>query len=412
MFFSLTKTYVQTSEDVMIQYLRLYDANEQGPEGGGAPKLDFPRTNNPSMSAVAYYVKIDTGEIDKNYYRIIGAEQKELHESIDEDFKIETEDDDFILTQLNGYYYLSLNSKVDNPKYERDGYQMYLKIYNNVDGEMKSRNYFMTIYATVASIIFLFSFLVGIIMMREFSKPLRMFIKKQTNFVSDASHELRTPLAVVQSKIETLLSQPDKTVYEVSEDLAISLSEINRLTKLTQELLTLARNDKDNINVNYSIFDLDELMRSVVEPFIEIAEINGKKMTYVGESCMVRLDKDMVKQVAIINIDNALKYTEAGDEITVKVINENNEAVIEIGDTGIGLSDESKKKVFDRFYREDKARSREKGGNGLGLSIANTLVNLQKGSITVSDNAPKGTIFTIIFPKPKEKQLLNEENRK
>lgn len=408
MYFSLTKSYVQTSEDVMLQYLSRYDENEPGFDGENPPRIDFPRTTNPSMSAVAYYVGLETGEIDDQYYRIIGAENRDLHDSIDEDFKIENTEDDFVLTQLNGYYYLSLKAEVNNPRYARDGYQMYLKIYNNIDGEMHSRDHFMTIYASVAGTIFLFSFLVGIIMMREFSKPLRMFIKKQTNFVSDASHELRTPLAVVQSKIETLLSQPDKTVYEVSEDLAISLSEINRLTKLTQELLTLARNDKDNITVNYSIFDLDELMRSVVEPFVEIAEINGKKMTYIGESCIVRLDKDMVKQVAIINIDNALKYTEDGDEITVRVSSEGNEAVIEVADTGIGLSDESKKKVFDRFYREDKARSREKGGNGLGLSIANTLVNLQKGSISVSDNTPKGTKFIIAFPKTKEKLITND----
>ena len=103
----------------------------------------------------------------------------------------------------------------------------------------------------------------------------------------------------------------------------------------------------------------------------------------------------------IIILDNALKYTNEGDEIIISLRNGMFDAIIEVADTGIGITEETKEKIFERFYREDKARSRQTGGNGLGLSIAKTIVTDMKGKISVDHNSPKGTKFTITFPKTK-----------
>ena len=113
------------------------------------------------------------------------------------------------------------------------------------------------------------------------------------------------------------------------------------------------------------------------------------------------LDKDKLKQIMIIHIDNALKYTEDGDDITISLTQTNSDFTITVADTGIGINEYTKEHIFERFYREDKARSRETGGNGLGLSIAYTLVNLQRGKISVDHNSPTGTKFTIVFPRVK-----------
>ena len=109
----------------------------------------------------------------------------------------------------------------------------------------------------------------------------------------------------------------------------------------------------------------------------------------------VDVDKNKLKQLLVILLDNALKYTEEGDSIKVTANNQNDRFTINVIDTGIGISDESLKHVFERFYREDKARSREKGGSGLGLAIAHTIVKLHGGTIKILHNKPKGTIVTV-----------------
>ena len=171
---------------------------------------------------------------------------------------------------------------------------------------------------------------------------------------------------------------------------------------MTSELLTLARNDKDNIKFDFELINVNDELKKIVEPFIEIATLQDRKLEYIGSNDVYGyLDKDKLKQIMIIHIDNALKYTEVGDDITISLTQTNSDFTITVADTGIGINEYTKEHIFERFYREDKARSRETGGNGLGLSIAYTLVNLQRGKIYVDHNSPKGTKFTITFPRVK-----------
>lgn len=355
---------------------------------------------NPRTIGVVYYVNSEN-QITYGYVSQSIDNDVEIYESLYEDIPIIVKENTFIRTKINDYNYLSYTTKITNQSLKRSMNTGYLKVYINIEGETNTQNQFLKIYVIVALTIIALSLVGGYFVRIESMKPLEMFVEKQTSFVSDASHELRTPLAVLQTKIENVLSQPDKTVCDVSEDLAIALNEIGRLTKLTDELLTLARNDRDNIKINYNVVNANELLMKITEPFEEIAMLSEKTFNYSGEDCLIRIDVDKFKQIMIINIDNALKYTEIGDNISVTLTCDNNNAYISIADTGIGLSDDAKKKVFDRFYRADKARSRETGGTGLGLSIAKTLVSLQKGKIDVYDNQPKGTKFVIVFPKVK-----------
>ena len=414
-YLAISRNYLSGAKMTVRNYIDSL-TNPQMHEPGGSTVSAWP--SDPRMVVQYFYVDSDTKELKSVIMGIDEKTQGNAKEAYTyaystRDFNEDCEE--FKLGKINGYTTLSYTKKIDpNQNVEINIGNIsekisYIKVYMNVEGEESTKTQFMRIYYVCVLIMLIFAIVAGMIMAKEGIKPLKVFVQKQVDFVNDASHELRTPLAIVQSKIENILANPDQTVYEASEDLAISLNEINRLTKLTSELLTLARNDKDNIKLDMEIINVSDELKKIVEPFAEIATIQERHLNYNGTPDIYGyLDTDKFKQIIIVNIDNALKYTEAGDEIDITLSATNNEITIEIKDTGIGISDYTKEHIFERFYREDKARSRETGGNGLGLAIAYTLTNLQKGKISVDHNSPKGTKFVINFPRVKK---LKEDNK-
>ncbi|MFA6890161.1 MAG: HAMP domain-containing sensor histidine kinase [Bacilli bacterium] len=275
----------------------------------------------------------------------------------------------------------------------------YMKIYINVDGEMHSRNQIISVYLFSTVLILALSSAASYIMSSASIKPIMLTLEKQASFVSDASHELRTPLAIVQSKIENIMTDPSKTVMEVSEDLAISLKELSRLNKLTSDLLTLAHNDNNSFVLDYTLIDLKELISEIAEPFKELATLQNKTFIVEVEAVKARVDQNKINQLMIILLDNALQYTIEGEEICIRGKVNGSDVIINVIDTGMGIQEENRKRIFERFFREDKARSRSISGNGLGLSIAKTIVVHHRGKISCEPNHPKGTIFTVILPR-------------
>ena len=215
-------------------------------------------------------------------------------------------------------------------------------------------------------------------------------------FVQDASHELRTPLTIIQSKQELLLQDPNAKIIDRSDDIILTLNEAKRLTKLTNDLMILARADDNRIKMEKERTDIDLLISNMIEPYIDIAKLENKQLLVnLNYKQEINIDKNKISQVIVILLDNALKYTEEGDSIELNTFSKDGKCVIQVKDTGIGISDEAIKHIFDRFYREDKSRTRETGGSGLGLSIADALVRAHGGTIRVAHNSPKGTVFTI-----------------
>ncbi len=268
-----------------------------------------------------------------------------------------------------------------------------------VNGELESRNLVIRVYFLASFLMFIFAFVASLLLSKMSIKPIKAALDKQLVFVSDASHELRTPLAIVRNRLENILTKSNKTVYEVSDDIAVSLKEITRLSKLTSDLLTLAHSDNERLQLKMDEFDLLELIKDVAVPFSEMAEIQNKNFLVAGEKCVISADKEKISQLLIILFDNALKYTAEKEDIEISLTQNGNEVHLDIADTGVGIADEVKPFVFERFFRADKARSRETGGNGLGLSIAKTIVQLHRGNIFLADNSPSGTKFTVILPK-------------
>ena len=242
-------------------------------------------------------------------------------------------------------------------------------------------------------------------------KPLLESMQKQKAFVENASHELRTPLAVLQNRVETLFRKPEATIMESSESIASSLDEVRNMKLLTTNLLNIARRDdglKPEIDeIDPSFFD------QTFSNFEIIAEENAK--VFRGENRVDKIissDKILLKQLMTILYDNALKYTDEDGEIGFKVQLKDKNLLIKVLDNGPGIPDEDKKRIFDRFYRVDKARTRQKGGFGLGLSLAKQIVEAFKGNIQVRDNKPRGTIFEVKLSTKTESRKRNRKEEK
>lgn len=242
-------------------------------------------------------------------------------------------------------------------------------------------------------------------------KPLLESMQKQKAFVENASHELRTPLAVLQNRLETLFRKPEATIMESSESIASSLDEVRNMKLLTTNLLNIARRD-DGLKPEIDEID-PRFFDQTFSNFEIIAEENAK--VFRGENRVDKIissDKILLKQLMTILYDNALKYTDEDGEIGFKVQLKDKNLLIKVLDNGPGIPDEDKKRIFDRFYRVDKARTRQKGGFGLGLSLAKQIVEAFKGNIQVRDNKPRGTIFEVKLSTKTESRKRNRKEEK
>ena len=297
----------------------------------------------------------------------------------------------------NTYNYRAINLKLDS---DSDENLRYIQLLINVDSENELISHYMDIISVGILTGIIMSIIASYILSKKTLVPIANTLKKQMEFVQNASHELRTPLTIIQAKQELLLQEPDAKIIDKSEDIMLTLNETKRLTKLTKDLMILARADENNIKLNKEKVDIDELIDGMAKPYIEMAEFEEKQiklnLQYEEEAFV---DTSKIYQVMVILLDNAIKYTEKGDCIEINTYSKDGKCVIEVKDTGVGISEEAIKHIFDRFYREDKARNRETGGSGLGLSIADVIVKAHNGTIKASHNKPKGTIFTIKLPK-------------
>ena len=270
----------------------------------------------------------------------------------------------------------------------------YLSAVANVDQLDRANERYENIIILVMSIFWLISIFASIYLAYWSRKPIVESFKKQKSFVENASHELRTPLAVLQNRLESLFRKPNETILENSEAIASSLEEVRNMRILTTNLLNLARRD-DGIDVKQ-----EEIGASFFEPIFEnyklIAEENGIKFQSFNEvSYKFVTDKALLKQLITILFDNAVKYTAENGNIVILVKTTEKSLLLRVSDNGIGISNSDKERIFDRFYRVDKARTRQIGGFGLGLALAKQIVVTLKGDITVKDNFPQGTIFQV-----------------
>ena len=224
--------------------------------------------------------------------------------------------------------------------------------------------------------------------------------KMRKEFVANVSHELRTPLTTIRSYTETLLDGAVEDKEYTVNFLKVINSESERMTRLVKDLLQLSKLDYDKMEWNMKKLNIKNILKDCAQKMEISAKQKNQSITFEADENMPEIngDKDRIEQVFINIISNAIKYTPEGGSIHIRAEVKDTGIEARIKDTGIGIPKEDLPRLFERFYRVDKARSRMMGGTGLGLSIAKNIVEAHKGSIRIESENGKGTEVILNFP--------------
>ncbi|MCI5498094.1 MAG: cell wall metabolism sensor histidine kinase WalK [Clostridiales bacterium] len=234
-------------------------------------------------------------------------------------------------------------------------------------------------------------------------------VKNETmrkEFVANVSHELRTPITNIRSYAETLEENPDLPPEMTTGFLHVILNESDRMTHIVQDLLTLSRFDSGHSQLNLTTFPFADVLEDSYQAVRIEAQRHGHSLSLEGTEDLpsLRADRERVLQVIMNILSNAIKYTPDGGNIAMSAGADQDRVWLEVADNGIGIPPEDRERIFERFYRVDKARSRESGGTGLGLSIAQEIIRQHEGSLTLVDRPGPGTTLRMELkrggPKP------------
>ena len=232
----------------------------------------------------------------------------------------------------------------------------------------------------------------------EMMNRLENSFAQMRQFSSDASHELRTPLTVLKGQNELILSKQRKP-EEYQEVISSNLEEINYMSKVLEDLFVLSKSDENQVNLDYKPVDLRALVEEVCKHAEILAEEKNIKIIIAFlEPIEIKGDEVRLRQMVWNVLQNGIKYTQQGGELKISLQNEGDFALLTIQDTGIGIPEEDLPLIFNRFYRVDKARTRDEGGSGLGLSICRQIAEAHKGKIEVESKLGVGTRFKIRLP--------------
>lgn len=229
--------------------------------------------------------------------------------------------------------------------------------------------------------------------------------RAQQRFVADVSHELRSPLTAVRGNLDLLKRGAANDMEERAQMIDAMDSETARMSRLVSDLLLLARQDS-GVPIAKQPIELDTLLLEVYRQ----AQVTAKGVNLVlgaEDQAIIVGDRDRLKQVLLNLVDNAVKYTPQGGKVTLSLTKDEAWVKVMVQDTGIGIASENIPNLFDRFYRVDKARSRDAGGTGLGLAIAKSVVDAHNGKITVESQVGRGSIFTVWLPLAEPKTVID-----
>jgi signal transduction histidine kinase len=226
-------------------------------------------------------------------------------------------------------------------------------------------------------------------------RPVSQAFQRQRRFIADASHELRTPIAVIQANAEALLRKARPQDREALADIAADAQHMGRLVS---DLLTLAEADRGALEVRRAPMDLYDVLASAARAGKRLAEERGLDFAAEPVHATITGDADRLRELVLILVDNAVKYTEPPGRVSLRADCSDGHACVTVEDTGVGIPKEHLPRVFERFYRVDKARSRAMGGLGLGLSIARTIAEAHGGTIDIASAPGAGTRVRVTLP--------------
>ncbi|HWQ62656.1 MAG TPA: ATP-binding protein [Negativicutes bacterium] len=260
------------------------------------------------------------------------------------------------------------------------------------------RRLLMTILTSTAAAM-LAVVVAGYFLARRALVPVKTAWERQQQFVADASHELRTPLTVIKTNAELLLRYPDRTIREEIVRITNVVRETGRMSRLVTTLLTLARADAGQPELTREEVPLSELVQAAAGQFGLLAAQKGVALEVASEDDVtLDADRERLQQLLVILLDNAVKFTPAGGRITLACRRQAGQVVLTVADTGCGIPPADVPRIFDRFFRGDRARSRGEGGAGLGLAIARWVVESHGGKIRAESAVGQGTTIHVSLP--------------
>jgi len=242
----------------------------------------------------------------------------------------------------------------------------------------------------------------GVVIVLYDITALRQFARMQRDFVANVSHELRTPVASIRAMAETLADAGGEDPELAREFLASIIHESERLTGLLEDLLQLSRMESGRLLIAPEPTDLSVFIRQIAQRAVPLLAAKAQQLSLaVPETLPAEVDRDAFTQILVNLLENARKYSPEGASITVQAEAAEDRVRLRVSDTGIGIAEDELERIFERFYRVDKARSRAQGGTGLGLAIVRHLVELHGGWVSVQSQLGQGSTFTVVLPQTK-----------
>jgi len=269
----------------------------------------------------------------------------------------------------------------------------------SVQAQESALSLLLTLLLGIGGVALLGAGLGGLFLANRALAPARLAWANQQRFIGDASHELRTPLTLLRADAEVLLRGSERLEAEDAALLEDIVIETNRMARLSNSLLTLARLDNTALHREHEVVDLVELAQKGARRVQALAEQSGITLQIENDGTPYVIgDPMLLEQAMLVLLDNAIKYNRSGGRVIVRAESKDERALLEVYDNGVGIAAEHLQHLGERFYRVDKARSREAGGTGLGLSIARSIVHAHGGRLSFSSSPEQGTMVTLTLP--------------
>jgi len=248
-------------------------------------------------------------------------------------------------------------------------------------------------------IILAVSALAGYFLAGKTLRPIEDALEEQKRFVADASHELRTPLTALKTSLEVFLRDKKITLNQAKDLIKDNLEEVNSLQSLSNNLLSLAHYQSNGQSLEFKEVEIAKVIEKVAKKISPLTGQKEIKLKIEAKNQSVSANEEGLAEMLLIFLDNAVKYTPKGGRVTMTTVTSGRWLEIKIKDTGVGIAKGDLPHIFDRFYRADQSRSKEKvSGFGLGLSLAERIIEIHKGKVEVTSILGKGTTFTIKLP--------------
>lgn len=298
------------------------------------------------------------------------------------------------------YQYGIIDLKIHTNAFSNaDGELRVVQTIKNMNAEIDFLNWLLQILILAMLIGVTLSMVGGYILSGRTIVPIRASIAKQQEFVANVSHELRTPIAVVLTNLDVVKSEPDSHVKDQKVWLNNAYEETKRMEKVVSDLLFLAKADAGQLNLEREFLQLSYLITNTSEKLMALAaKKNISIYNSIDDEVYLLADSMRLTQLVIILLDNSIKYSPKDSAVTISVVEDKDYFLLRFKDQGAGIPEEDLDKVYERFYRADKARSREMGGTGLGLSIAKWIADEHDWSLEIESAKGKGTVVTLRIP--------------